>query len=273
MLVKPFTVDKTKVKRIFVYGCSYTSYQWPTWANMIQKEFPQAEFYNFGRIGSGNQAISCRIAETDARFKFNENDLVMVMWSSYIRNDYWLYHEKSWFGAGNVYGTQFYDDQYRQIYANSISGFLIKNFALMRMTQTNLAHLPCQSIIMHSVPNTYYDNVVFQPHEETMIKEIHNVYQSDFLNIPKTLLDLDVRIPITHSYEYPGMPSDKSNLFHDQHPSPSDYFNYINNNIMTLSPSTEEYAKRSTTELVQLKTFKEIENHFQTNNTVENVLF
>ena len=44
-------------KRIFTFGCSFTNYLWSTWANILGYEFREAEFYNFGKSGAGNQYI------------------------------------------------------------------------------------------------------------------------------------------------------------------------------------------------------------------------
>ena len=47
--------------RLFVFGCSFTKYYWPTWADIIGQEF---EYYeNWGEIGSGNLRIAHRITE------------------------------------------------------------------------------------------------------------------------------------------------------------------------------------------------------------------
>jgi hypothetical protein len=99
-------IDFTKYKRFFTFGCSYTSYIWPTWADLISKDMPQAEFYNLGKTGSGNLCISSRVAEANNRFKFTDTDLVMVMFSSYTREDRWVEYE--WMTKGNVYVNNVY---------------------------------------------------------------------------------------------------------------------------------------------------------------------
>lgn len=282
MIVKPFSLDKNKVKRIFTYGCSYTSYFWPTWANIISKEFPNAEFYNFGRVGSGNLAISCRIAETNARFKFNENDLVMVMWSSYTRNDHWI-QPHGWFGAGNVFSSDFYNDEYRKNYANCLSGFLIREFALMNMTGINLDNLPCQSIIMSSVPHNFYDGIETDKQEQAIINELNELYSFDFKNKPISLmghLNRHVENPnhwrfyVSHTYKYEGMPANTtSNLYDDRHPSPLQYAEYLNTNVLELSQDALAYSTQSYTDLKKLGSMREIEEYFNTNNIKESVLF
>lgn len=79
------------MKRLFIFGCSYTSYSWPTWANMLELQFDHVE--NWALAGIGNRAIAERVAEADARNQFTKDDIVIVQWSSHIRNDWW--HQES----------------------------------------------------------------------------------------------------------------------------------------------------------------------------------
>ena len=44
-----------KFKRAFVFGCSFTQYYWPTWADILGREFNK--FENWGQCGGGNQFI------------------------------------------------------------------------------------------------------------------------------------------------------------------------------------------------------------------------
>lgn len=71
---------------MFTFGCSYTRFQWPTWADIISKEFD--EFYNWGYRGLGNRAIAERIAEAFVKHNINKDDTVIVQWSHTIRHDY-----------------------------------------------------------------------------------------------------------------------------------------------------------------------------------------
>ena len=53
-----------KYKRLFAFGCSFTCYIYPTWADIIYQSLNEdCEFYNCGRSGGGNLFISHRITE------------------------------------------------------------------------------------------------------------------------------------------------------------------------------------------------------------------
>lgn len=74
-------------RRLFAFGCSYTSYAWPTWANLLELEFDHVE--NWAMAGLGNRAIAERVAECHAKNKITKDDVVIVQWSSHLRNDWW----------------------------------------------------------------------------------------------------------------------------------------------------------------------------------------
>ena len=51
------TIDFSKYKRLFVFGCSFTQYRWPTWADIIAKDNPHLEYFNTANSGAGNLYI------------------------------------------------------------------------------------------------------------------------------------------------------------------------------------------------------------------------
>lgn len=75
------------MKRFFAFGCSYTSYSWPTWADLASIEYDFSK--NWGLSGIGNKAIAERVAEANTRYQFGPDDIVVVQWSSHLRNDFW----------------------------------------------------------------------------------------------------------------------------------------------------------------------------------------
>lgn len=75
------------MKRLFVFGCSYTAYgAYPTWADFLGLEFDKYE--NWAISGLGNRGIAERVAECYARNNFTKDDIVVVQWSSHLRHDF-----------------------------------------------------------------------------------------------------------------------------------------------------------------------------------------
>ena len=95
--------------RLFTFGCSYTLYNWPTWADLLGLEYQI--FFNWGYAGLGNRAIAERIAEAHARLEFNKSDTIIVQWTSPLRHD-WLHFGKgskdytNWRTHGSIFSKE-----------------------------------------------------------------------------------------------------------------------------------------------------------------------
>jgi len=97
-------------KRFFAFGCSFTNYWYPTWADIIAHDL-DIEFYNYAAQGIGNVAMHTLMLEADLTHKFNQDDLIIVCWSGWSREDKFL--ELGWrHGRGNVLSDVFYDKNY-----------------------------------------------------------------------------------------------------------------------------------------------------------------
>lgn len=106
-------------KRLFTFGCSYTRYEWPTWANIIAMDMPEVEFYNYGGSGLGNVAIQYLMLEADLTHNFNDDDLILVAWTGWSREDRFHRDRDGWSrGFGNVTNPDStnYDNNFVQTY-------------------------------------------------------------------------------------------------------------------------------------------------------------
>ena len=73
-------------KRLFVFGCSFTRWKWPTWNDYIGLNFD--EYYSLGCGGADNKHILYKLLQADKNYKFTSDDCVMVMFSSFNRMSY-----------------------------------------------------------------------------------------------------------------------------------------------------------------------------------------
>jgi len=95
------------MKRLFTFGCSFTEYAWPSWADLLSANYEHYE--NWGYRGLGNRAIAERIAECHVKNKFTQDDTVIVQWSSHLRHDWFnLTHfpdnrNPGWKTAGSIF--------------------------------------------------------------------------------------------------------------------------------------------------------------------------
>lgn len=100
-------------KRFFAFGCSYTEYSHPTWADILGVNF---SFYkNYGRAGSSNYFIMSKLIEANQKYKFNSNDVVYVMFTGFSRFSYL----KKRFEPGGEYTTWVTDGELENYFKNT----------------------------------------------------------------------------------------------------------------------------------------------------------
>ena len=89
--------------RVFAFGCSLTQYFYPTWADVLIHDYKSKGATvgeNWGRSGAGNQYISTRLWEANTEYNFTKDDVILLQWSSFFRED--RYHMgKGWHTPGN----------------------------------------------------------------------------------------------------------------------------------------------------------------------------
>lgn len=99
--------------RVFAFGCSFTCYTWPTWADLIGYELSKqgATYYNAGVSGIGNAGIANNIAWLNHKYKITEDDLVLVMWSTWNREDR-INIGGGWKAGGHIFNNFNYDENF-----------------------------------------------------------------------------------------------------------------------------------------------------------------
>ena len=133
--------------RIFCFGCSWTHYKWPSWADMIRYATDKP-VYNWGYRGIGNVGIMHRIMECDLANKFTERDKIIVQWSTWTREDRYLNNE--WTAGGSVFFSKYYDKSFVKKYW-SWNNDLIKNSTAILMA--NKAHNIDYQFTFYPVPD------------------------------------------------------------------------------------------------------------------------
>lgn len=130
-------------KRLFTFGCSYTQWQWPTWADIMAWDL-KIESQNWGIGGIGNVGIMHRILECDLKNKFDNSDLIVVLWSHWHREDRYINGE--WIAVGNVFDNQVYDKTFIKKYW-SLENDIIKNSSAI-IVANKIAMINYQAHIM-----------------------------------------------------------------------------------------------------------------------------
>ncbi len=133
-----YQLDLDKCNRIFTFGCSYTNFAWDTWANLLASQFPDKEFYNFGKSGVGNYYIANMLMQVDEHYNFTSSDLVLICWSFPEREDRIIDEYKGnrivWTNSGSVYSSVFLDENFINKYANPVH-YQMQSLTVMKLVE------------------------------------------------------------------------------------------------------------------------------------------
>jgi hypothetical protein len=262
-----YSIDFKKYKRVFVFGCSFTNYYWPTWADIIVKEMPDAEYYNFGKCGAGNFFITSRIVEANIKMKFTDTDLILVMWTSLCREDRYIHG--NWSCPGNIFTQNIYSEDFVSRFCDP-AGYLIKDLSLIQMATTYLENTPSDKLIMNCQP---FD--IQQDKNDQLVNRILDAHSELINNILPNMFDLEMNQHWSNGHEY--FDSNHGN-FKDYHPNPFRYYSYLKKLGINLTDTSKSYALESLKKLMLTKTKEDIINTFgnepnANHNTVRNICF
>lgn len=133
-----------KYSRLFTFGCSFTQYHWPTWADILGQE--AQEFQNWGLSGGGNDFILNRLVECHQRNTINKKDLVIIMWSSATREDY---YNGAWRLRGNIYTCSDVD---HIVATRTPEGYLLKSLNYITSAKIILDSIGCEYYFLSMLP-------------------------------------------------------------------------------------------------------------------------
>ena len=220
------------MSRFFAFGCSFTSYEWPTWADIVLNDVPGL---NWGRGGAGNPFIFESLVECMLTQTISKKDTVCVMWTNVTRED--RYNNGEWRTPGNIHTTELKDNRH----FNDTRGFYIRDLAVMYAAKKMLDQIGCRYYFTSMVPITHasqYDQVDRRD-------DI-----SDILPSYKEVLDI-VRPSVYESVFNGDWKSRElaktSKGFIDLHPTPLLHIEYLKKDLpelyQLLSKETIEWAR------------------------------
>jgi len=227
-----------KYKRFFAFGCSYTNYIWPTWADIIGQDIPI--YLNWGNMAAGNHFIFNSIVEADSRYNFNKDDLVIVMWTFKERED--RYNNGMWMHDTTRTQKKTYGNEWFKKFGDDLRGFLIRDLGYIAGIQETikksnweqfcvgpLTNVDCNTFLepvdkfsneyLRSLWISIFDKLCEGKEVDLYAEEknVLEVYKNVFPNINKSLTG-------RWSYEYDTSRELKNN---DLHPTPLEALSFI----------------------------------------------
>ena len=198
-----------KNRRFFAFGCSYTYWCWPTWADLIGNDYE--EYYNYGQHGAGNHYIFNTFMQADIKHKFSKDDLIIVQFSGITRED--RYSEDGWQVKGTILN---HPKEFIKNYFD-FRGFLIRDMAFIKAIVDALRNLRCEYYLLSMNPFTSKSE--FSVIVDDSVNDVIEVYREYIDLIKPSYME-------TLSYKRPIKLKNGIKLL-DSHPLPTDHYAYL----------------------------------------------
>ena len=245
------------MRRLFTFGCSFTQYwRWPTWADMVGREFDQ--FENWGICGTGNPAIQYNLLECNQRHSLGPDDTVLIMWTNTSRED--RYVGNRWVEGGNVYwssGSRYPPDWVARFACER--GYFIRDMAVITAVRHLLDHWKCSYRFLSMIPLQYSNelsglgNNPQDPNSHT--QDVAELYQDTLKlvrpSVYETVFNSDWR-------SRPGIPDGFDSRTRDFHPTPMEHLEYCDKILpdFEISAETREWAQEITESMIAGDSFE-----------------
>lgn len=212
--------------RFFAFGCSYTNWTHPTWADFVGINFK--EYYNFGKPGACNTYITNKLMEADELHTLNaETDFVMVALTGFGRFTYLETYDNrhtSWETHGDIlFGNDGHPDTVKLI-RKSVFNFpwaAYNSWMAFKTIKKILLSSDIEHKIIMSIDNSHYiDNAeilgLYYEFDNIgkIVPKIKNIYDS--LDVKETIDEYRLSNRTTlYPYDTNGV-----------HPSKQIYYDY-----------------------------------------------
>jgi hypothetical protein len=215
------SIDFKKYKRFFAFGCSFTQYSWPTWADIISKEF--SESYNYGRCAAGNFFIFQALMEAIVKHKINKDDLVMIMFSNVTREDRFT-KNRGWITPGNLYHQNEYSENFLEKYLCD-HGYLMRDLNLVHGCKLALNSINCDYEFMSMVP---FHSKCSDDIKMTDVDYLLDFYKETIDSVHPSVLEIIFKGDWNNLKPRPeyDVPWD-SKKYVDNHPTPKEHLIYL----------------------------------------------
>ena len=106
------------MKNLFAIGCSFTNFQWPSWAHWTGTLFDNT--ITMGASGAGNRYLFNCVSYLISENHITKDDTVIIQWSGIPREDKVLGDDGYYTFCGNIQYQEFYSKEYVRDYFNVV---------------------------------------------------------------------------------------------------------------------------------------------------------
>lgn len=165
--------------RFFAFGCSFTDWICPTWADMLADHL-QLEYQNWGMAGMGNVAIMHQMVACDLKFKFTSDDIIIVGWSLWNREDR---YNNGWLCGGNILHNHNFDQEFIKKHWHPDNDIIKNGTAIISCNK--MFNITAQ---FHAMP---YKDSIDEYNNDMLYKQIDQNFKDTYMNLPGEIFPLD----------------------------------------------------------------------------------
>lgn len=246
-------------KRVFTFGCSFTSYAWPTWADIMVEDFKNKGLFgkNFGRCGAGNSYLFIKFMEAHRRYKFNNEDLIIFSWTSFQRED--RRSNGKWHTPGNIFTANVYTDDFKVTWADP-THYALRDCATISNLKS-FVNLIGAKVVTFSMSDL---KQIDSNKKELLFQSVNDVI--DFYNLTLDLPPMMEYLNLTERNDVNSKKRPKTmwnenkpnEWLYEWHPTVEEHFRYLSENILPfldlkLESKTEEFVNYWVSKIKDLK--------------------
>lgn len=226
--------------RIFTFGCSFTEYRWPTWADII---LYGNKGYNCAVSGGGFDSILYRLMETDRKFKLTSEDKIIIVFTTPLRWD--LITNLSWSTHGQVINNPILSKHQDKLF--SIDGLAYKSYNNILLIDEylknrNLNHIFGSITDIYEHVGNYFEFFDMANETKDLINHVKNKVEIKLCDF-KSFMGEDKSWEVTKKYK-----DDNS----EYHPRPITHYKWVKEVLMKHIDIDLKVSENQ---------IKEIENH------------
>jgi len=213
------------------FGCSFTKYHWPTWADIVLKQAEQHGFEtdNWGYSGAGNLFIAIQVQHAIATGTLKPGDHAFICWSTFTREDRFV--NNSWVLPGNIFNQRVYPQDWVEKYAD-LEFYALRDCSLINATQAALkGHGIKQTNFNMHRDEPYGSYVSALDHVRLRVDEITKTFNLKF-DCKAILEVLGYPPPVTVQVAWSR--TDPKNIYTDTHHHPASMLTYVKQELCQL---------------------------------------
>lgn len=233
------------MNRVFTFGCSFTAFRWPTWADILVHHFESngLKGINSGKHASSNQYSFIKFMEMNAKFHFNKDDLIIFCWTSICREDRYI-SDKGWETTGNVLTQNVYPKEFNEKWVDPVH-YYFRDCAMISSVKIILDSIGCNYhfFSMNKLEDDEHGANHFTDHTNRIIEYYGDSIKMDSIPMMDYLKQNPNRVGPRVFF------GENRKVVYEPHPTPKEHYSYLNEYILPkynieLHPKTIDFVNQ-----------------------------